>query len=109
MLMHAIARLPSGDSWLTLPLMEAIIRMLSLGGVLRRTTVFADDEVLDTLQIMDRRRGIALAEVTREALTAYMLRHRNEQKPLTLAGAGRSRRRDIAVRSEHLLRKGFGG
>jgi len=98
---------------LTAPDMYAIIRMLTPEGFaqeegMRRTTVFADDEVLDSLLAMARRRGITLAEITREALTAYVSRQRGKRRPLTLAGIGRSGRSDVAERAEDLLKEGFG-
>lgn len=75
---------------------------------MRRTTVFADDDVLDALLAIARRRGVTLAEVTREALAAYVSRHRGGRRRLTFAGIGRSGRRDVAERAEALLKEGFG-
>ncbi len=75
---------------------------------MRRTTVFADDSVLDALRAIARRRGITLAEVTREALSAYVSKHRGGRKPLSIIAIGRSGRRDIAERAEELLKEGFG-
>jgi hypothetical protein len=75
---------------------------------MKRTTVFADDEVVGALQAIARRRGITLSEVTREALAAYVSRSRRRRKPLTLTGIGRSGRKDVAERAEELLGEGFG-
>jgi len=75
---------------------------------MRRTTVFVEDEVLDALQGMARRRGISMAQVTREALAAYVAQHRGKRKPLTFLAIGRSGRRDVAERFEELLKEGFG-
>ena len=75
---------------------------------MRRTTVFADDEVLDALLAMARRRGITLAQITREALAAYVSRQHNRRRPLSLVGIGRSGRSDVAERAEDLLKEGFG-
>jgi hypothetical protein len=75
---------------------------------MRRTTVFVDDQVLDTLQAIARQRGVSLAEVTREALGDYVARHRGKRRPLTFLGIGRSGRRDVAERFEELLKEGFG-
>jgi hypothetical protein len=75
---------------------------------MRRTTIFADDDVLDALSAIARRRGTTLAEVTREALTAYVTRRRRVRKPLSFTGIGRSGRSDVAERAEELLREGFG-
>ena len=60
---------------------------------MRRTTVFADDEVLGALQAIARRRGVTLSEVTREALATYV---------------ARSGRKDVAERAEEFLQEGFG-
>ncbi len=75
---------------------------------MRRTTIFADDEVLDALSAMARRRGITLAEITREALAAYVSRQQSKRRPLSLAGIGRSGRNDVSERAEELLKEGFG-
>lgn len=75
---------------------------------MKRTTVFAEEEVLDALLAIARRRGTTLAEVTREALAAYVSRQRRKRRPLTLAGIGRSGHRDVAERAEDLLKEGFG-
>ncbi len=75
---------------------------------MRRTTVFAEEPVLDALRAIARRRGITLAEVTREALSAYVSKHRGRRKALSIIGIGRSGRRDIAERAEELLKEGFG-
>lgn len=75
---------------------------------MRRTTVFADDEVLDALLAIARRKGMSLAQITREALAAYVSREQGKRRPLSLAGIGRSGRKDVAERAEDLLKEGFG-
>ena len=75
---------------------------------MRRTTIFADDEVLDALQAIARRRNTSLAAVTREALAAYVARTHGRRKSLTFVAIGRSGRRDVAERFEELLKEGFG-
>ncbi len=75
---------------------------------MKRTTIFADDEVLGALQAIARRRGVTLSEVTREALAVYVSRSQRRRKPLTLTGIGRSGRKDVAERAEELLGEGFG-
>lgn len=75
---------------------------------MRRTTVFVEDEVLEALHAMARRRGVLLAEVTREALAAYVVQQRGKRRPLTFLAIGRSGRRDVAERFEELLKEGFG-
>jgi predicted transcriptional regulator len=75
---------------------------------MKRTTVFVDDEVIGALQTIARRRGVPLAEITREALGAYVSRRQRRRKSLTLAGIGSSGRDDVAERAEELLKEGFG-
>jgi hypothetical protein len=75
---------------------------------MKRTTVFAEDTLLDALRAIARRRGVTLAEVTRDALSAYVSKHGSGRKPLSIIGIGRSGRRDIAERAEELLKEGFG-
>lgn len=75
---------------------------------MRRTTIFVDDQVLDTLQAIARQRRVSLAEVTREALGDYITRQKGKRKPLTFVGIWRSGRRDVAERFEDLLKEGFG-
>jgi len=75
---------------------------------MKRTTVFAEDAVLDALRTIARRRGVTLAEVMREALSAYVSKHARRHKPLSIIGIRRSGWRDIAERTEELLKEGFG-
>jgi hypothetical protein len=51
---------------------------------------------------------MSLAQVTREALAAYVSREKGRRRPLSLAGIGRSGRADVAERAEDLLKEGFG-
>jgi hypothetical protein len=64
----------------------------------RRTTIFADDDVLRKLREIAKRENITLSDAIRAAL----------QRWLSLVGIGRSGRRDVAERAEELLGKGFG-
>jgi len=75
---------------------------------MKRTTVFADEDVLRKLREIARRQNRSFAEVTRKALTEYVSRRRTKRSRLSLVGVGRSGRKDVAERSEELLRKGFG-
>ena len=75
---------------------------------MKRTTVFADEDVLRKLREIARRENRSFAEVTRKALTEYVSRRRTKRSRLSLVGVGRSGRKDVAERSEELLRKGFG-
>ena len=75
---------------------------------MRRTTVFADEDILRKLREITRRENTTVAEVTRKALVEYVSRRRAKRSRLSLVGVGRSGRKDVAERSEELLGKGFG-
>ncbi len=75
---------------------------------MKRTTVFADDDVLRQLHEIARRENLSVSEVTRKALHEYVARRRRRRARLSLIGIGRSGRKDVAERAEELLHKGFG-
>ncbi len=75
---------------------------------MKRTTVFADEDVLRKLREIAKRENISVAAVTRKALVEYVSRRQAKRSRLSLVGVGRSGRKDVAERSEELLGKGFG-
>lgn len=75
---------------------------------MKRTTVFADDDVLRQLREIARRENLTVSEVTRKALHEYVRRRRPRRSRLSLVGIGRSGRKDVAERAEELLGKEFG-
>ena len=75
---------------------------------MKRTTVFADEDLLRKLRDIAKRENSSVSEVTRKALVEYVSRRRPKRSRLSLVGIGRSGRKDVAERSEDLLRKGFG-
>lgn len=75
---------------------------------MKRTTVFADEDVLKKLREIAKRENSTVSEVTRKALDEYVSRRRPKRSRLSLIGIGRSGRKDIAERSEEFLGKGFG-
>jgi metal-responsive CopG/Arc/MetJ family transcriptional regulator len=75
---------------------------------MKRTTVFADEDVLKKLREIAKRENSTVSEVTRKALNEYVSRRRPKRSRLSLIGIGRSGRKDIAERAEELLGKGFG-
>lgn len=70
---------------------------------MKRTTVFADEEMLSTLRQIAQREGISVAEVVRQALDRFIVERRVAKKPPSFLGIGRSGRKDIAERCEDLL------
>jgi metal-responsive CopG/Arc/MetJ family transcriptional regulator len=75
---------------------------------MKRTTVFADDDVMKKLKEIAKRENSTVSEVTRKALNEFISRRARRRSRLSLIGIGRSGRKDVAERSEDLLRKGFG-
>jgi metal-responsive CopG/Arc/MetJ family transcriptional regulator len=88
--------------------MLAYICVMTGGWAMKRTTVFADEDVLRKLREIAKRENSSVAEVTRKALVEYVSRRRAKRSRLSLVGVGRSGRKDVAERSEELLGKGFG-
>jgi predicted CopG family antitoxin len=76
--------------------------------LMKRTTIFAEEEVFRKLGEIAKQENTSVSEVARKALTAYVSRRRPRRARLSLVGIGKSGRKDVAERSEELLRKGFG-
>ena len=75
---------------------------------MKRTTVFADDDVMKKLREIAKRENCTVSEVTRKALNEFVSRRGRKRPRLSLIGVGRSGRKDVAERAEALLGKGFG-
>ena len=75
---------------------------------MKRTTVFADDDVIKKLREIAKRENCTISEVTRKALNEFVSRRGRKRSRLSLIGVGRSGRKDVAERAEELLGKGFG-
>ena len=75
---------------------------------MRRTTIFADEDVLRKLREIARRQNITLSDAIRTALDRYVSRRQPRRSRLSLIGIGRSGRKDVAEHAEELLGKGFG-
>ena len=75
---------------------------------MKRTTVFADDDVIKKLREIAKRENCTVSEVTRKALNEFVSRRGRKRSRLSLIGVGRSGRKDVAERAEELLGKGFG-
>lgn len=73
---------------------------------MQKTTVYLDEESYRRLKQIASRRGRAPAEMVREAVAEYTVRHALRRKPRSV-GAFRSGRGDIGRRAEALL-EGFG-
>jgi hypothetical protein len=75
---------------------------------MKRTTVFADDDVMKKLKEIAKRENSTVSKVTRKALDEFVSRRTRKNSRLSLIGVGRSGRKDVAERAEDLLEKGFG-
>jgi metal-responsive CopG/Arc/MetJ family transcriptional regulator len=75
---------------------------------MKRTTVFADDDVMKKLKEIAKRENSTVSEITRKALNEFVSRRARKRSRLSLIGIGRSGRKDVAERTEELLGKGFG-
>ncbi len=72
---------------------------------MKRTTIFADENMLDSLKEIARREDVSIAEVIRQALNRYIAdRQSNKRLPSTL-GIGQSGKKDVAEHFEELLWK----
>jgi predicted transcriptional regulator len=70
---------------------------------MRRTTVKLPDDLDARLRHESERRGITIAELTREAIEAHLGR-RPGRRRLLAAAAGRSGADDVSERIEEILR-----
>ena len=70
---------------------------------MKRTTIFADEELLNTLKHIADEEGISIAETIRQALDRFVAQRQRSRKQLSFVGIGRSGRKDISERCEELL------
>jgi metal-responsive CopG/Arc/MetJ family transcriptional regulator len=70
---------------------------------MKRTTIFADDELLRELKEVSREEDRSVAEIVREAIESYIKQKVKRKKKLSFIGIGSSGRSDIAERHEELL------
>ncbi len=72
---------------------------------MKRTTIFADESMLDALKEIARGEDVSIAEVIRQALNRFIAdRQRNKRLP-SILGIGQSGRKDVSERFEELLWK----
>ena len=72
---------------------------------MKRTTVFANEEMLNNLKDIAQKEGISIAEIIRQALDKYIAERQGPKRAPSILGVGKSGRKDIASRSEELLWK----
>jgi len=69
----------------------------------KRTTIFADEELLSGLKHIADEEGISVAEAIRQALDRFVAQRQKSRKRLSFIGTGRSGRKDVSERCEELL------
>jgi metal-responsive CopG/Arc/MetJ family transcriptional regulator len=71
---------------------------------MKRTTIFADENMLRDLKEISEQDNKSVAEVVREAITSYVRVRRKKRKAQPgFVGIGKSGRNDIAEKYEELL------
>lgn len=70
---------------------------------MKRTTIFADEELLSGLKHIADEEGISVAEAIRQALHRFVAQRQKPRKRLSFIGIGRSGRKDVSERCEELL------
>jgi metal-responsive CopG/Arc/MetJ family transcriptional regulator len=71
---------------------------------MKRTTIFAEDYLLDEVKYLAKQQKTSVATVVREALVSYLAAHKQEEnKDLSFIAIGESGESDIAERHEELL------
>ena len=71
---------------------------------MKRTTFFADEQLMDELKEIAREERKTLASVVREATALYVSEKRKKKKrKLSIVGIGSSGRTDVAEKHEELL------
>lgn len=71
---------------------------------MKRTTIFADDDLLNEIKELAREEQRSAAELIREAIVDYIARkHEPAGKKLSFIGIGESKRNDISETHEELL------
>ena len=70
---------------------------------MKRTTIFADDALLDEVKQASARQNMSVAQFIREALQIHVARQRSAQDRFSFIGKYKSGRTDVAQRHEELL------
>ena len=72
---------------------------------MKRTTIFAGDDLLNELKRLSAEENRSMADVVREAMEEYVKRKRKAVRKFSFVGIGNSGRRDVAEKHERLLWK----
>ena len=72
---------------------------------MKRTTIFADDGLLDEFKSLSAEENRSVADIVREAMEEYLKRKKRAVRKVSFVGIGNSGRRDVAEKHERLLWK----
>lgn len=72
---------------------------------MKRTTIFAGDDLINELKSLSAEENRSMADVVREAMEEYIKRRRKAVRKFSFVGIGNSGRRDVAEEHERLLWK----
>lgn len=72
---------------------------------MKRTTLFAEEELLVELKQLAKAQKRPVAEIVREALRQYLSAHRRAPRRLSFLGIGASGRTDLSEKAEELYRE----
>ncbi len=72
---------------------------------MKRTTIFADEDLIKELKDISREENKSVAEVMREAMENYVSRKRKAPRRLSFIRVGSSGRKDVGEKHERLLWK----
>lgn len=70
---------------------------------MKRTTIFADEVLLQEIKEISQEEKRTVAEVMRDAMQQYIKQKRQRDKRLSFIGIGKSPHTDISERHEELL------
>lgn len=71
---------------------------------MKRTTIFADEDLINEIKEISKEENRSIAEIMREAMQGY-IKQKRKRKKLSFIGIGSSGRRDIAEKHEDLIWK----
>jgi predicted transcriptional regulator len=70
---------------------------------MKRTTIFADDTLIEEMKTLARQEKRSVAELVREAMEQYVAGKQKPASKLSFIGVGKSGKGNVAENSEDLL------
>lgn len=70
---------------------------------MKRTTIFADDTLMEEIKALAKLEKRSVADVVREAMELYVAGKQQPPSKLSFIGVGKSAKRDVAEKNEELL------